>query len=157
MPDLDFKRIAREISSLQQRESDSYKVGDKKVDVKEQIRENKNSDNTFDNAEQFNIHIKNMRNLIEEEYKQKKIFRSVATYGAMVLVCISILAVVALIGYLVVWKDYIPPTSVMIGITVSLVANIIGLTTIVFRYVFSSTKETTDYISKLNSKVSVDE
>ena len=66
MPDLDFKRIAREISSLQQRESDSYKVGDKKVDVKEQIRENKNSDNTFDNAEQFNIHIKNMRNLIEE-------------------------------------------------------------------------------------------
>ncbi len=39
----------------------------------------------------------------------------------------------------------------LIGVSVSFVANIIGLATIVFKYVFSSTKETTDYISKIDS------
>lgn len=39
----------------------------------------------------------------------------------------------------------------LIGVSVSFVANIIGLATIVFKYVFSSTKATTDYISKIDS------
>ncbi|MFV8045001.1 hypothetical protein ACMZ6Y_02645 [Streptococcus pluranimalium] len=93
-----------------------------------------------------------MREIIESEYEQKKKFRKIATYGAFGLVIYSICFISFVFWYLIVKKDYTPSASVLIGLSVSFVANIIGLATVVFKYVFSSTKETTDYISNMGSK-----
>lgn len=90
-----------------------------------------------------------MTTIVEEEYKQKKRFRLFATIIALFLVVYSIVFITLLFGYLVVCRGYIPESSVLIAISVTFIANIIGLATIVFKYVFSSTKETTDYISHI--------
>ena len=90
-----------------------------------------------------------MTMLVEKEHKQKGQFRKFATYTALGAVIYSIIAVTLLFGYLVVCKNYTPESPVLIAISVTFVANIIGLATIVFKYVFSSTKETTDYISHI--------
>lgn len=93
-----------------------------------------------------------MREIIESEYEQKKKFRKIATYGAFGFVIYSICFISFVFWYLIVKKDYTPSASVLIGLSVSFVANIIELATVVFKYVFSSTKETTDYISNMGSK-----
>lgn len=120
--------------------------------VKEQILENKNTTNTFQDVATFNKHVDAMRNLIEAEFKQKRTFRSWATGISLFLVVYSIVAITALFWYLIVKRNHIPDKTVLIGLSVSLIANVIGLTTVVFKYVFSSTKDTTDYISKIISR-----
>lgn len=117
--------------------------------VQQQIENTQDGINTFDNLEDFNEHINKMTAIVEEEYKQKKRFRLFATIIALFLVVYSIVFITLLFGYLVVCRGYIPESSVLIAISVTFIANIIGLATIVFKYVFSSTKETTDYISHI--------
>ncbi|WP_048789914.1 hypothetical protein [Streptococcus sp. 1171_SSPC] len=116
------------------------------ADVRQQILDNDASDNTFDDRQAFETHIKEMRKVLEEEQNQKRKFRTLATYIALGAVIYSIVAITLLFGYLVVCRKYIPESPVLIAISVTFVANIIGLATIVFKYVFSSTKETADYI-----------
>lgn len=117
--------------------------------VQQQIENIQDGINTFDNLEDFNAHINKMTTIVEEEYKQKKRFRLFATIIALFSVVYSIVFITLLFGYLVVCRGYIPESSVLIAISVTFIANIIGLATIVFKYVFSSTKETTDYISHI--------
>ena len=119
------------------------------ADVRQQILDNDASDNTFDDRRAFEEHIKEMRKVLEEEQNQKRKFRTIATYIALGLVVYSIVFVTILFGFLVGCKNYIPPASVLIAISVTFIANIIGLATIVFKYVFSSTKETADYLRKI--------
>lgn len=116
------------------------------ADVRQQILENDATANTFDDRQAFETHIKEMRKVLEEEQIQKRKFRTLATYIALGLVVYSILFITLLFVYLVVYRKFTPPTSVLIAISVTFIANIIGLATIVFKYVFSSTKETADYI-----------
>lgn len=146
MPDLE--QLAKEITKST---TNSCKSNNNLNDIKDQIRENKNTTNTFKDTASFEKHVENMRKLVEEEHEQKRKFRKIATYGAFGLVIYSIIFITSLFGFLVVLRGYIPPASVLVGVSVSFVANIIGLATIVFKYVFSSTKETTDYISKIDS------
>lgn len=146
----DLEQLARQIQSTRI-DSDEVDNDIDFGDVKEQIRESNSNTNTFEDTISFENHIVNMRKIIEEEYTQKRKFRRHATYGAFLLVFYSVAFISLLFAYLVLCKDYIPSSSVLIGIAVSFVANIIGLATIVFKYVFSSTKETADYISKIDS------
>lgn len=143
----DLEQLAKEITKT---DINSYHNNDNLNDIKDQIRENKNTSNTFKDTETFNKHINAMRELVEDEQRQKRRFRTIATYGAFGLVIYSIIFITFLFVFLVVFKGYIPSASVLVGVSVSFVANIIGLATIVFKYVFSSTKETTDYISKID-------
>lgn len=143
--------IAREITSQASYKHPKHPKHPKHdINVKEQIRNNPNSNNIFDKNEDLVKHLKSMRELIELEYKQKRRFRAIATYGVFVLVTFSIVGISWLIFYLVRYKNYTPPPSVIIGIAVSSIANIIGLAMIVFKYLYSSTKETTDYLNKIN-------
>lgn len=144
----DLEQLAKEITKST---TNSCQNNNNLNDIKDQIRENKNTTNTFKDTASFEKHVENMRKLVEEEHEQKRKFRKIATYGAFGLVIYSVIFITFLFGFLVVLKEYIPPASVLIGVSVSFVANIIGLATIVFKYVFSSTKETTDYISKIDS------
>ncbi|MGT2797122.1 MULTISPECIES: hypothetical protein [Streptococcus anginosus group] len=144
----DLEQLAKEITKST---TNSCKSNNNLNDIKDQIRENKNTTNTFKDTASFEKHVENMRKLVEEEHEQKRKFRKIATYGAFGLVIYSIIFITSLFGFLVVLRGYIPPASVLVGVSVSFVANIIGLATIVFKYVFSSTKETTDYISKIDS------
>lgn len=144
----DLEQLAKEITKST---TNSYQNNNNLNDIKDQIRENKNTTNTFKDTASFEKHVENMRKLVEEEHEQKRKFRKIATYGAFGLVTYSVIFITFLFGFLVVLKGYIPPASVLIGVSVSFIANIIGLATIVFKYVFSSTKETTDYISKIDS------
>lgn len=144
----DLEQLAKEITKST---TNSCKSNNNLNDIKDQIRENKNTTNTFKDTASFEKHVENMRKLVEEEHEQKRKFRKIATYGAFGLVIYSIIFITSLFGFLVVLRGYIPPASVLVGVSVSSVANIIGLATIVFKYVFSSTKETTDYISKIDS------
>ena len=143
----DLEQLAKEITKST---TNSCKSNNNLNDIKDQIRENKNTTNTFKDTASFEKHVENMRKLVEEEHEQKRKFRKIATYGAFGLVIYSIIFITSLFGFLVVLRGYIPPASVLVGVSVSFVANIIGLATIVFKYVFSSTKETTDYISKID-------
>ncbi|WP_049476269.1 hypothetical protein [Streptococcus constellatus] len=145
---VDLEQLAKEITKST---TNSCKSNNNLNDIKDQIRENKNTTNTFKDTASFEKHVENMRKLVEEEHEQKRKFRKIATYGAFGLVIYSIIFITSLFGFLVVLRGYIPPASVLVGVSVSFVANIIGLATIVFKYVFSSTKETTDYISKIDS------
>ena len=144
----DLEQLAKEITKST---TNSCKSNNNLNDIKDQIRENKNTTNTFKDTASFEKHVENMRKLVEEEHEQKRKFRKIATYGAFGLVIYSIIFITSVFGFLVVLRGYIPPASVLVGVSVSFVANIIGLATIVFKYVFSSTKETTDYISKIDS------
>lgn len=143
----DLEQLAKEITKI---DINSYHNNDNLNDIKDQIRENKNTSNTFKDTETFNKHINTMREFVEDEQIQKRRFRTIATYGAFGLVIYSIIFITFLFVFLVAFKGYTPSASVLVGVSVSFVANIIGLATIVFKYVFSSTKETTDYISKID-------
>lgn len=144
----DLEQLAKEITSTS---ISDYQNNNILNDIKDQIRENKNTSNAFKDRKTFDKHVNTMRKLVEDEQKQKRRFRTIATYGAFGLVVYSIVFITFLFGFLVGFRGYIPPASVLVGVSVSFVANIIGLATIVFKYVFSSTKETTDYISKIDS------
>lgn len=147
----DLTKIVKQIQQSVS-ESDFGKIVESSdVDLKQQIRESEETTNTFEDFASFEVHIKRMRLLLEDEHNQKKHFRKIATYGALGLVFYSIIFVTILFGFLIGFKNYIPPASVLIAISVTFIANIIGLATIVFKYVFSSTKETTDYISHFDS------
>lgn len=143
----DLEQLAKEITKT---DINSCHNDDNLNDIKDQIRENKNTSNAFEDRKTFDEHVNTMRKLVEDEQKQKRRFRTIATYGAFGLVIYSIVFITSLFVFLVVIRGYIPPASVLVGVSVSFVANIIGLATIVFKYVFSSTKETTDYISKID-------
>jgi len=142
-----LEQLAKEITSTS---ISDYQNDNTLNDIKDQIRENKNTSNAFKDRKTFAKHVNTMRKLVEDEQKQKRRFRTIATYGAFGLVVYSIAFITFLFVFLVVFRGYIPPASVLVGVSVSFVANIIGLATIVFKYVFSSTKETTDYISKID-------
>lgn len=144
----DLEQLAKEIIKSN---TDLYQKDDDLSRIKDQIRETKNTTNTFKDNESFQKHVNTMRKLVEDEHKQKRNFRRVAIYGALFLVFYSVYFITKIFWYLLKTKGYIPSDSVLIGISVSFVANIIGLANIVFKYVFSSTKETTDYISKIDS------
>lgn len=120
-----------------------------KQQIKQQIQNPKTASNEQENSEDFRQHQEAIRHLIVSEYRQKHFFRNMATGLALCLILVFMLAVLGLIHYLVRCKGYVPSDAVMIGLCVTSFANVVGLVAIVFKYIFSDTKDLTAYSSTL--------
>lgn len=101
--------------------------------------------NEYDTNEQFNNHQTDIRNYIIEEYKTKLFYRKFS-FWSIISITFSLLLFIYLFLF---FKSSTAPISFLITLTVSVFANLMALIGIVFKYVFSSTTEITDYASAL--------
>lgn len=115
-----------------------------KIDIEEQL--NENSQDTYSN---FRQHQDSVRASYVRELKQKENYRKILFYFVIGLLAIFIVGVFLLYRYLLVVREYIPSDVVLTGLSVTLAVNIIGLMSIVFKYVFSDTKDTSRYLEEL--------
>lgn len=96
--------------------------------------------------EDYGKHIHEVRKHYVQELKQKQVLRIVSMIIAIILLLIFIVTMIILYGHLL-SRDYEFSDRLLIGITATVFTSIIGLVTIVFRYSFSKTKDTTDYLN----------
>lgn len=98
--------------------------------------------------EAFNAHHNEIRKYIIQEYESKISYRKISFWSIMI-VTFSLLVFIYMFLFL---KSETAPISFLITLTVSVFANLMALIGIVFRYVFSSTTEITDYAKVLSDR-----
>jgi len=99
----------------------------------------------YETSNQFKKHSNEIRNVIIEEYRSKRKLRKVS-YFILVLFALVILLFT---GFFIFFKAEKVPLSLSITLVVGAFANLSALFAIIFRYVFSSTTELTDYAKYL--------
>lgn len=99
----------------------------------------------YDTTEEFNNHQEDIRKYIIREYESKMFYRKFS-FWSIIVITFSLLIFIYLFLF---FKSSTTPISFLITLTVSVFANLMALIGIVFKYVFSSTTEITDYASAL--------
>lgn len=100
----------------------------------------------FETSSEFHAHHNLVRSLIIEELKSKHKFRKIS-YWLVMGIALSLLIFIYLFIF---FKSATASLPLLITLTVSVFANLIALIGVIFKYVFSSTKEITDYASILS-------
>ncbi|MBF0715348.1 hypothetical protein [Gemelliphila palaticanis] len=134
--------ILDEIKQLQR--TSENKKNSLSLDTKRSV----NSAKRVATVDEFSSHKQYIALLIEEELDQKMQFRKYCLYATGILLGLFFILLIILYVYLLLYKGYEPSDKVLITLSVTVFSSILGLVTIVFKYLFSNTKDTTDYIHK---------
>ena len=111
------------------------------------------NNNNFDTYKTYlNKHCKDLSDIVKKELEQKHRLRNISMWIAGILLALffnlmAVLYVVLLIRG-VNFSD-----RLLISLTVTIFTSIIGLMTIIFKYSFSRTKDTTDYLNNIIKKL----
>lgn len=102
----------------------------------------------YDTTEEFDKHQRTIRQYIIDEYESKMFYRKFS-FWSIIGITFSLLVFIYLFLF---FKSSSTPISFLITLTLSVFANLMALIGIVFKYVFSSTTEITDYAKALSEQ-----
>lgn len=132
-------------SGFERKDSISAEESGNRIKNNKVVKKEERSSNVKD-WKDYEKHIDEVRKYYVQELKQKHGLRIVSMIIAIILLVIFIVSMGILYRYLL-KKDYEFSDKLLLGITVTVFISIIGLVTIVFKYSFSKTKDTTDYLN----------
>ena len=111
------------------------------------------NNNNFDTYNIYlNEHFKDLSDIVKKELEQKHRLRNVSMWIAGILLALFFILIVVL--YVVLLMRGINLSDrLLISLTVTIFTSIVGLMTIIFKYSFSRTKDTTDYLNDIIKKL----
>ena len=112
-----------------------------------QIKKNESKEKT-DDAEELKDHKEKINGYISKELKFKQIARLVSVVGFLIISFIIILNLVLLLY----WNPVNVSDRVLVVITIATFTNLFALITVVFKYIFSPTKDMLEYNTNILEK-----
>ena len=114
---------------------------------------NNNNNNNFDTYNTYlNEHFKDLSDIVKKELEQKHRLRNISMWIAGILLALFFTLMVVLYVVLLI-RGINLSDRLLISLTVTIFTSIVGLMTIIFKYSFSRTKDTTDYLNDIIKKL----
>lgn len=111
------------------------------------------NNNNFDTYNTYlNEHFKDLSDIVKKELEQKHRLRNISMWIAGILLALFFTLMVVLYVVLLI-RGINLSDRLLISLTVTVFTSIIGLMTIIFKYSFSRTKDTTDYLNDIIKKL----
>ena len=112
-----------------------------------------NNNNNFDTYNTYlNEHFKDLSDIVKKELEQKHRLRNISMWIAGILLALFFTLMVVLYVVLLI-RGINLSDRLLISLTVTIFTSIVGLMTIIFKYSFSRTKDTTDYLNDIIKKL----
>ena len=134
----------KEVRKDYKKESKSNKI---KIDIELLNNNNFDTYNTY-----LNEHFKDLSDIVKKELEQKHRLRNISMWIAGILLALFFTLMVVLYVVLLI-RGINLSDRLLISLTVTVFTSIIGLMTIIFKYSFSRTKDTTDYLNDIIKKL----
>ena len=150
MNDKSSKEILKLISEYKKVQKDFKKEPkSNKMNMSIKLLNNNNFDtyNTY-----LNKHFKDLSDIVKKELEQKHRLRNISMWIAGILLALFFTLMVVLYVVLLI-RGINLSDRLLISLTVTVFTSIIGLMTIIFKYSFSRTKDTTDYLNDIIKKL----
>ena len=111
------------------------------------------NNNNFDTYNTYlNKHFKDLSDIVKKELEQKHRLRNISMWIAGILLALFFTLMAVLYVVLLI-RGVNFSDRLLISLTVTIFTSIIGLMTIIFKYSFSRTKDTTDYLNNIIKKL----
>ena len=149
-PDKSSKEILKLISEYKKVQKDFKKEPkSNKMNMSIKLLNNNNFDtyNTY-----LNKHFKDLSDIVKKELEQKHRLRNISMWIAGILLALFFTLMAVLYVVLLI-RGVNFSDRLLISLTVTIFTSIIGLMTIIFKYSFSRTKDTTDYLNNIIKKL----
>ena len=118
-----------------------------------ELLNNNNNNNNFDTYNTYlNEHFKDLSDIVKKELEQKHRLRNISMWIAGILLALFFTLMVVLYVVLLI-RGINLSDRLLISLTVTIFTSIVGLMTIIFKYSFSRTKDTTDYLNDIIKKL----
>lgn len=150
MNDKSSKEILKLISEYKKVQKDFKKEPkSNKMNMSIKLLNNNNFDtyNTY-----LNKHFKDLSDIVKKELEQKHRLRNISMWIAGILLALFFTLMTVLYVVLLI-RGVNFSDRLLISLTVTIFTSIIGLMTIIFKYSFSRTKDTTDYLNNIIKKL----
>lgn len=150
MNDKSSKEILKLISEYKKVQKDFKKEPkSNKINMSIKLLNNNNFDtyNTY-----LNKHFKDLSDIVKKELEQKHRLRNISMWIAGILLALFFTLMAVLYVVLLI-RGVNFSDRLLISLTVTIFTSIIGLMTIIFKYSFSRTKDTTDYLNNIIKKL----
>ena len=150
MNDKSSKEILKLISEYKKVQKDFKKEPkSNKMNMSIKLLNNNNFDtyNTY-----LNKHFKDLSDIVKKELEQKHRLRNISMWIAVILLALFFTLMAVLYVVLLI-RGVNFSDRLLISLTVTIFTSIIGLMTIIFKYSFSRTKDTTDYLNNIIKKL----
>lgn len=150
MNDKSSKEILKLISEYKKVQKDFKKEPkSNKMNMSIKLLNNNNFDtyNTY-----LNKHFKDLSDIVKKELEQKHRLRNISMWIAGILLALFFTLMAVLYVVLLI-RGVNFSDRLLISLTVTIFTSIIGLMTIIFKYSFSRTKDTTDYLNNIIKKL----
>lgn len=146
MSDEKRKELLNKIAEFNENRNHKTSFYNKEKNTEKQITKN-NQKTLMDDKDEFNRHKEKVYEFIDHEFDFKKKARKISVWAFLIL---SILMLINLLVILY-WNPVSLSDSIILALITATCANIFTIIVLIFKFIFSPTKDMMDYNTQLNN------